>query len=62
MGQYDGGNNTVDASGWDRPTSDTTIYGHPAPTERGENGTQQRAVTPEPEASAINRNFSRNSR
>lgn len=66
MGQHGGHNTPVDSSGWKRPiSSHRNGDSHPAPAETRINpstGTSERTVTPEPEASAIRRNFSRSSR
>lgn len=69
MGTYDGGNNTVDSSGWTRPVSGKDGEPHPAPAPMvrdEETGTMKRDVTPDPYANGGNgsthRNFSRDSR
>lgn len=65
MAQYDGGHGPADGSAWGHPVSNQKNgETHPAPakTERNpDTGIQQRSVSPEPDPSAIVRNFGRRS-
>jgi hypothetical protein len=68
MGTYDGGMTPVDSSGWKQPVSSTATHGQPkeaytkdaqARPESTGTGVRTGKATPEPDPSAIVRNFGR---